>query len=198
MSTQNVFKEIENALVDNVVIIKVAGKAQAFIRKRVYNQQYLEGSTGTAQYSTRPMPVPYGLFVKKFGKALLKKEGTKKRGGKIIASASEFSVFRSKTGKTMVLIQGGYKRWREMNNKNSSPVDLTWSVRMMRNLGILRAEGNTAEIGFSSSSEELKAYYHHAGAGRNKISRKFMGITKTELDELGDLAEKLIFQKMTR
>lgn len=195
-SSDQIFKEIENALADNIVIIKVAEKAQAFIRKRVYNQQYLEGSTGTSQYSTTPMPVPYGLFVKKFGKALLKKEGTKKRGGKIIANASEFSVFRSKTGKTMVLIQGGYKRWREMNKKNSSLVELTWTGRMMRNLGILRTEHNAAEIGFPSSSERDKAYYQHIGVGKNKISRKFMDITKTELDELGDLAEKLIFQRL--
>jgi hypothetical protein len=203
----NIFKEIENALVDNVIIIKVAEKAQAFIRKRVYNQQYLEGSTGTSQYSTTPMPVPYGAFVKKFGKIFLRQKSKENNRAKFFnkgknnfsfANAQDFKVFRSKSGKTMVIIPGGYKQWREINNKNSSPVDLTWSGRMLRNLGILRPpENGTAEIGFPSSSENLKAYYHNvAGAGKRKVTRKFMGITQPELDDLGDLAEKMIFQRL--
>jgi len=207
----DIFKQIENSIVDNVLMIKVATKAQAFIRQRVERGIYLDGSTGGSEYSTRPMPVPYGLFIKKFGKTLLRREGT--RGAKnvkfikrkvgtqhVVSTAmdrSEFSVFRSKSGHTMVLIQGGYKRWREMNMKSASPVDMSWSSRMLRNLGILRAENLQAEIGFSSASESEKAYYQHIGAGKNKVKRIFMDLSPNELDQLGDLAEKLIFQKLS-
>jgi hypothetical protein len=201
-----VFDDIQNTIVDNIIIIKVAKKAQAFIRKRDYNQQYLEGSTGKSQYSTTPMPVPYGAFVKKFGKTFLRQKSKENNRTKFFnkgkqnfsfANSQDFKVYRSKTGRTMVIIPGGYKQWREINNKNPEPVDLTWSGRMLRNLGILRAENGTAEIGFPSSSENLKAYYHNvAGAGKSKVTRKFMGITQPELDDLAELAEKLIFQKL--
>lgn len=201
-----ILKNLSEDIVDNVVMIKVSTKAQAFIRQRVFRAQYLEGSTGTSLYSTTPMPVPYGAFVKKLGKSFLKqRNGRKKDKQKLIgkgksnftfADPSEFNVFRSKSGKVMVLIQGGYKRWRELNKKTSGPVTMTWSGRMMRNLGILRVDKNTSEIGFSSLEESTKAYYAHAGAGKKKVTHKFMDITNSELDELGDLAEQLIFQKL--
>jgi hypothetical protein len=69
---------------------------------------------------------------------------------------------------------------------------------MMRNLGILRVDKSESEIGFSSMEEQTKAYYQHAGAGKNRITHKFMDITQSELDELGDLAEELIIQNLSR
>ena len=69
---------------------------------------------------------------------------------------------------------------------------------MMRNLGMLRKpEGNVVEIGFPSASESAKAYFQHVGAGVNKVKRIFMDLSSTELDEIGELAEKLIFQKLS-
>lgn len=206
MNQTVLFPNLKEELVDNVVMIRLTGRVQMFIRNRVYKSEFLPGSTGDSNYSTTPMPVPYGLFVKKFGKGLLKKEGAPRAknskrimsGKKFYTSAyrDEFSVFRSKSGKVMVLIQGGYKRWRELNKKSSGLVQMTWSTRMMRNLGILRTDKTEGEIGFSSAEESRKAYYQHVGAGKNRITHKFMDVTKGELDELAELAEKLIFQKL--
>ena|GEM_PF-1076870 len=203
----SIYQDLQNLLVDNIVIIRVGQKAQAFIRSRVQRGEYLPGSTGGAEYSTKPMPVPYGLFVKKLGKAILKKEGTKgSKSQKIIrgrnkvittATKDEFSVYRSKTGKTMVLIQGGYKRWRELNKLTTAPVAMTWTARMMRNLGIIRSEKMTTEIGFNSESEKMKAYYQHIGAGKNKVTRIFLDLSTNEIDQLADLAEEMILQKLT-
>lgn len=203
-SAPNIFRNLEDGIVDNVLMIRLGLKAKAFILQRVQRGEYLEGSTGGSEYSTTPMPVPYGLFVKKFGSALLKKKGGKDekiirgRGQKIITTAKsdEFSVFRSKSGKTMVLISGGYKRWRELNKKSSGPVAMTWTARMLRNLEILRTEKMTTQLGFSSSSENDKAYWQHQGAGKNKVTRKFMDLTEKEINQLGDLAEQLIIKKL--
>lgn len=200
-SAPNVFRNLEDGIVDNVLMICLGLKAKAFILQRVQRGEYLEGSTGGSEYSTTPMPVPYGLFVKRFGKSLLKKNTEKTirgRGKKLITTAKsdEFSVFRSKSGKTMVLISGGYKRWRELNKKSSGPVAMTWTARMLRNLGILRTEKMTTQLGFSSSSENDKAYYQHVGAGKNKVTRKFMDLTEKEINQLGDLAEELIIKQL--
>ena len=70
---EDIFKQIANNIVDNVVMIRVAEKVQAFIRRRVEKGIYLDGSTGGPEYSTRPMPVPYGLFIKKFGSRCIAK-----------------------------------------------------------------------------------------------------------------------------
>ena len=198
---ENILDGLKDNLVDNILMIKLGLKAKAYIVKRVQRAEYLEGSTGGKEYSTTPMPVPYGLFRKKFGTALLKKEGVKKRGGQVFARGSEFSVYRSKSGKTMVLISGGYKRWRELNKKNSGQVEMSWSSRMLRNLGVLRdqSDDNSAMLGFTDSNLERIAYYHNvAGAGKNKITRKFMDLNKKETEELADYAEKEIIKKLIK
>jgi hypothetical protein len=198
-------KLLRDQLVDNTIMINLANKAKAFILKRVKRGQYLEGSTGGEQYSTKPMPIPYGLFIKKFGKSLISKPGyeksiyTKRKGEKTLittASNAEFSVFRNKSGKTMVLIRGGYKRFRELSKKSTEPVNMHWTSRMMRNLGILDTKENQATLGFSSAEEEKKAYYQHIGAGKNRITRKFMGLTEEELQYIADLSLKLIIKKL--
>lgn len=205
-SASNILGNLQDNLVDNIIMIRLGLKAKAYIMQRVQRAEFLNGSTGGSQYSTTPMPIPYGLFVKKFGKSLLKKGGDKEkiiRGqGKIITTAKndEFSVYRSKSGKTMVLISGGYKRWRELNKKNSSQVELTWSARMLRNLGVLRDESssNSVRLGFTSDEENKKAYYQHVGAGKNKVKRIFMDLTEKEINNLADLAEKEIIKRLIK
>lgn len=189
------FKKIEGNIVDSVITGQVAFKALEFIRGRVYRAEFLEDSAGNTQYSTSPMPIPYGLFLKVFGKTFLKKNSKiKKRGS--LPDASEYKVFRSSNGVVMVLLPGGYKQWREKNRKSTAQVELTWSGRMMKNLGYETPAQNRAELGFPSASEAEKAYYQHAGAGKNKVTHKFMDLIEKEVDELGELALRLIFEKL--
>ncbi|MEW6653374.1 MAG: hypothetical protein AB1394_07885 [Bacteroidota bacterium] len=189
------FKKIEGNIVDSVLTGQVAFKALEFIRGRVYRAEFLDDSAGNTQYSTSPMPIPYGLFLKVFGKTFLKKNSKNKNRGSV-PEAKDYKVFRAQNGVMMVLLPGGYKQWREKNRKSVAQVELTWSGRMMKNLGFETPAANKAELGFPSASEAVKAYYHHAGAGKNKVTHKFMDLTKKEVDELGELALQLIFQKL--
>lgn len=193
--SETLFANVKENLINKAVTDQVAFQALAFIRGRVYKAIYLEDSAGNTQYSTSPMPIPYGLFLKVFGKSFLKKNSRiKKRGS--FPESSDYKVFRSKSGIVMVLLPGGYKQWREANKKSTAQVEMTWSGRMMRNLGFTTPAANQAHIAFSSASEAEKAYYAHVGAGKRKVTHKFMDITEDELDKLGDLATRLIFEKL--
>ncbi|OGV08700.1 MAG: hypothetical protein A2499_05020 [Stygiobacter sp. RIFOXYC12_FULL_38_8] len=191
------FKKIEGNIVDNAVMITLGGKVRMYIGNRVDSSEFLEGSTGTSAYSTTPMFLPYGLFLKVFGKTFLKKNSKiKKRGS--FPDASEYKVFRASNGFVMVLLPGGYKQWREKNKKATDSVRLTWTHNMMNHLGIIKEPANDGQIalGWQATDERERAYYQHAGAGKNKVTHKFMDVTEKELDELGELALNLIFQKL--
>lgn len=203
INSLNISEKFQNAIADNQILILVSFKAIAFIQERVKRGEYLEGSTGGPNYSTKPMPVPYGLFIKKMGKTILKKDKYKavkfKKNGlehTIYSSSDEFRIFRNKNGKPMVLISGGYKKWRQLNKKDASPVTMRWTARMMRNLGIIRTEPYKVETGFSNKEENMKAYYQHTGAGKNKIIRNFLGISSEEEKELLDTYRDLFFKSL--
>lgn len=151
-------------------LIKAGTMAKAFIIKRIQQAEYLPGSTGTPKYSVKPMPVPYGLAIKKLSKKKIKD--------------AEYKIYRSKKGIVMVVIPGGYKQWRDINKKGSEQVQMTWSGRMLRNLGILRTENNSVTLGFSSPTLGKIANYQHIGAGINKITRLFMDITDEEMKQI--------------
>jgi hypothetical protein len=151
-------------------LIKAGAMAKAFIIKRIQQAEYLPGSTGTPKYSITPMPVPYGLAVKKLSKKKIKD--------------AKYKIFRNKKGIVMVVIPGGYKQWREINKKSTEQVQMTWSGRMLRNLGILRTEDNSVTLGFSSPTLGKIACYQHIGAGINKITRLFMDLTDEEMKQI--------------
>ncbi|QQS35759.1 MAG: hypothetical protein IPM56_16180 [Ignavibacteriales bacterium] len=207
----NPFDQVKNNLTSNAVMIVLTNTAKAFIVERVVRAEYLEGSSqGADQYSTTPMPIPYGAFVKKFGKALAQAAAndeddiskTIKKGGKELTTASsgEFKVYTHKDGHTYVWIMKGYKRYRELSGKDTSRVTMHWTGRMMRNLGILRQETNAVQgvLGFPSPDEALKAYYAHVGAGKAKKKHLFMGLTQKEIDSLTSDAAALIVQHIQK
>lgn len=182
---EKIFEDLLNRSESNVVMIKAGERAQAFIRRRTAKGQYVEnGKAVSHTYSTKPMPIPYGKLLKKMSKKQIEDQKLK--------------VFKSKSGTTMVLLIGGYKKLRQLNRKNTEGVKMHWSARMMRNFGILRTSKTQTELGFKDSELEKIAYYQNvAGVGKNKKKNVFMDITDQELNKLADFVEVTLFKSLS-
>jgi len=174
------FPELFTKTIDRIVYTTMALKGIADIRSRVQQGVYLQGSTGGSEYSTNPMPLPYGALVAILGKQAVKNEG--------------YRIYKNKNGKLMAVLPGGYKKWRQLNSKSDSPVTMNWSGRMMRNLGIEKYESDAVWLGFPAASEQRKADFQHQGAGKSRVIRNFMGFTDKEIGGLGDIAVKAIIK----
>ena len=171
--TDELKKEL-NDFVENVLLKRLASGAIAVIRKRTQKGRFLEGS---CQYSTKPFAMPLGGLTKQLRSRIMQE--SKKHAGR-------FNLFTSKAGKLWVIVSGGYRKIRELAGKDTTNVSLSWTGRMMGNLGVLPAAGaGSAEIGFKSREQEQKALYHNIlGAGKSKKKHVFLYLTDKELDKI--------------
>lgn len=199
-------EKLETDVVDNVMMTKLANAGIVIIRKRTLKGQFLEGSSADAsRYSTKPFTMPLGAASKFLHNKLSKEKSFKvfkghKESRKEIASVqdTDYKIFKSKrTGNLWVLFKGGYRQYRQMAGKDVTNTSLTWSGRMLRNLGIIKAENKKAEIDFKSPEEQQKAAWQTLlGAGKSKRKHVFMNFTKDEVEQLVKLAEDMIAKKI--
>ena len=179
--------DVVRSIVDNVFMKRVGLYVVMVIRRRTKEGKFLPGTT-SENYSVKPFAMPLlaagvGVGEKLYGMA------TKKQGA---------SLFVANSGNLWVVITGGYKNVRELAGYQSSKVDLTWSGRMLGNLGILPGSitPGEASLGFTLKEAKERALWHNVmGAGKSKSKHVFMGLTKPEEDELAkfigrELAEK--------
>lgn len=195
-------KNLKETLIDSVLMKRVGLQCTFIIKRRIGQGKYLEGTT-SEQYSTKPFGMPLGAATKVLGSKILsavKKQKNVKAGNTTIGP-DEFKIYTSpKTGNLWVVIGGGYKRYREMGGRDSSKIDLNWSGRFLRNLGIIPGteQPSSVEVGFTSSDEKQKALWHNVmGAGKSRRKHIFMGLTEDEKKELeafadADIAERII------
>jgi len=173
---------IKSKIVDNVLMKNIGLRVVTIIRRRTLDGKFISGSEA---YSTKPFVMPLGAMMQNLQRGFLS-EDTFKRNGKTVEE-NEFQIFTANNGATWVWIEGGYKRYRELSGRQVAKVDLNWSGRMMRNLGLI--PGTTTpretEIGFTSAEEKQKALWHNTlGAGKGKTKREFMGLTPQEYNDV--------------
>ncbi|MDD5061471.1 MAG: hypothetical protein PHN44_04210 [Candidatus Marinimicrobia bacterium] len=184
MELEQVINSLPDKIAESVSIIRIAAKGIAIIRERTLGGKFLTGTgagqkirAGVEQYSTKAMPIPYGLYMALMGEK--PPEGAK--------------IFRNKSGAVMVIFTGGYKRLRELSKKPNEHVYMSWTGRMLRNLNIIRSEKTIAEIGFNDAETERIAGYHNkSGAGKNKVLHPFLGFTAEDETQLVGMAEQEI------
>lgn len=184
-------ERLKDAVVDNVIMLRIANKGIAIIRKRTLKGEFLPGSSPNAsQYSTTPLPLPLGKFTRETQRQIL--------SGKADLGEN-FRLFTNrKTRNVWIVIQGGYKKFRELAGKPTDNVVMTWSGRMMRNLGIIRSTETEATLGFSDQGSRQIAEYHNVlGAGKSRRKHIFMGFEEKELKELAKLAGEEIAKKLS-
>lgn len=186
-----ILKNIQDNIIDNVIMKRLANRGIAIIRERTIKGEFLDGSSSNAgQYSTTPLPLPFGKFTKMTQKKILK--------GDVLSG--DYRIFTNlKSGNTWIIIKGGYKKFRELAGKDTANVSLSWSGRMLRNLGVLNVDKTTAVLGFSSEEEKQKAIWHNVmGAGKSKKKHVFMDFSKDEREELSKMASEDIAKRLVR
>lgn len=201
-------KNLKTELIDSVFMKRVGLQCVFIIRRRVGMGKYLEGTT-SEQYSVKPFGMPLGAATKVLGSAIRSaiekgKAVALKSKGKTFTTIApdEAKIYTSpKTGNLWVVIGGGYKRYREMGGRDSSKIDLNWSGRMMRNLGIIPGseQPSSVEVGFTSADEKNKALWHNVmGAGKSRRKHVFMGLTPDEKKELEIFADEDIALRLEK
>ncbi len=160
-------KNLQGVIIDRIMVMKLANAGLAIIRERTLSGKFLPGSSpGAGEYSTKPFARPLGGLTKQVQKDLL---------------ASGAQVFTKEGKATWVVIKGGYKQLREIAGKDTSHVSLTWRGRMLRNLGVLNADDNSAVLGMKDEdAKQLSLYHNVMGAGKSKVKRVFMGFSEGE------------------
>jgi len=164
------------------------------IRRRTADGKFIPGSDS---YSEKPFVMPLGAVPMSLQTKFAKELGFKSKGQK--AEENEFQIFTANSGAKWVWIEGGYKRYRQLNGRQVAKVDLNWSGRMMRNLGIIPGTTTPREvqIGFTSAEEKQKALWHNTlGAGKSKVKRVFMNLDTEEYNSLVKFAGDEIAAKI--
>lgn len=184
MSFEKDVKRIPGKIAESVSMIRAGGKVLSIIRDRTLKGKFLSEAkvgatidTSKSQYSTKPAPIPYGLY-----RAKAKKK-----------PPSSMPVFTNKSGTVMVILSRGYKQLREIAGKQSNHVVMSWSGRMMRNFGIRRKSKDEVVLDFSDSySERLARYHNIEGAGKSKVTHPFIGLTQAEASQVVDEVDKML------
>lgn len=177
--------DILKKLLNRSLLLKIGQETIAIIQKRTLQGDFLPGSSENAKhYSTRPAPMPLGGLYQRLGK------GKGSQVWKRIQRGEEPGTIwkQSSSGKIWLILQGGYKRLRELSGRETDHVNLNWTGHMMRSLSliIVNETDHSVTIQFSNYDAAQLASYHHEGVGRNKVKRLFLGLTSAELQKLSN------------
>lgn len=166
---------ISDRIITRALLVNLGTRIVNIIKLRTLAGEFLPGSTGTSKYSTTPMPLPLGALPARFRTP---------RKLRQLVDDGEARIFSSRSRRAWIVLTGGYKRFRQLAGRESDHVTLNWSGSMMRNLKVIRVNTSEAEVvvGFNEGRAARLASYHHAqGAGKARVTHKFLGLTDAEL-----------------
>ena len=100
------------------------------------------------------------------------------------ANLKGLTKFFRRNGSLWMLVEGGYKAFKDAVYGDSSTVNLQAEGHLLRSLTVLEpvdTATGVVRVGFTRSEEAEKAYWHNvSGAGKSRAIRKFMGLTEAE------------------
>jgi len=176
-----------NSILERSLWLSVGSQVIRIIRERTLRGEFLPGSTGTNQYSTAPAPIGYE-HITKIGKRRLQR----------LAETGEARYLTTRTGALLVILMGGYKALRELSGKEPGHVTLSWRGATLRNLRIVEVSPGRypgVVIGFGDSRlEQIARYHDELGAGKRRVTHKFMGLLEPEYDQIKQEIENYISQ----
>ncbi len=170
---------ITGRIVTRALLVNLGTAVVVIIKERTLRGEFLPGSTAGGQYSTTPSPMPLGA---------LPARARGKRALAALVASGEATLFTSmRSRRTWIILQGGYKKFRELAGRETDRVTLNWTGQMMRNLKVrhVSVREGVVDIGFSEGRAARLASYHNTqGAGRSRRVRRFIGLTDAELASL--------------
>jgi hypothetical protein len=179
---------LADKIINRALLIQVGTKGLMMIKERTFAGRFLPGSTGSSSYSTTPMPLPWNRLQKAVrGSASLRN----------MIDSGEATVFTSKRGRKWIVLEGGYRKLRELAGKSTDHVTLAWRGTMLRDLKIKTVDVHDlrVDLGFTDAdSDRIASYHQDLGAGRRRVTHKFMGFTEPEKDDLAQLISVLILK----
>lgn len=154
---------------------QIGYKALELINEQVEQGIDIDGKKYS--YSTKPFFMPYSRkAVQKMGK---------ENKGKL------YNIVKSK-GRKGLIILGGYRLWREVNDRNPDGDFLQWTGNMLASMDVINATDEFAELGFRDKKSAKIAYYLNVtGAGKGRKLWKFFGLTKENQEKLAEMGDKL-------
>lgn len=163
------------------VVAQIGFKAVELIEEQI--KQGIDAEGKKYSYSTKPFVLPAGK--KKFAKMLFDND-SKSYVGKM-------RKFTTKQGKLWYLVHGGYRSWRELNNRNPDGDFLQWSGQMLRSLSSKAESPNTAIIYFADAESAKRAFWFNiSGVGRSRKLWRFLGLTKENERKLLEYAAEIM------
>jgi hypothetical protein len=113
---------------------------------------------------------------------------TKKAQGLL---GNRLKMFTTSRGKLWALIEGGYKALKAAMFPGDSSVNLYATGNYLAGRTVTKVDASTGEvtIGFATAyANEIALYHNVLGAGKRKVKRQDMGLTKSERQALAEMA----------
>lgn len=155
----------------------------AAIDERTRRGEFLGGDLATKGYSTKPIAT-FKLGKLKSGTIRSDRQNTS-------ADVSNHLFWRQVNGRPMSFLDGGYAKWRELTGRNTSPVDLTFTGRMLAalNFDISAQSGDVIIKVYVSGNAGDKDSPAHYGRFVNQ-RREFFGLSDKETNLLQKAIER--------
>jgi len=166
-------------IVNTQLLRRAAARVILFITENTTDRGVDKNGKPFKPYSVKPFFMPSGAYIN---------ATTKSQRAKLEASNS-VHFKSSKGGKRYVIIEGGYANFKAARfPQHGGKVNLHYSGTMMGSLAVIGEDANSITIGFTTKEAAERAYYHIvSGAGKSKVKRDFLGITKDQLEEVTQL-----------
>ena len=175
---------------DRALWVFMGNVALAIIKQRTERGEFLPGSTGGSAYSRVPAPI---------GTDMVNQIGLAKLQALVDKEDPEAWWIMTKSGQALIILEGGYEKLRELAGK-STTVNLAWTGAMMRGLKITQVmPGGVPGVDIGWSDPDLARigrYHNELGAGRSKVTRKFVGMTEAEVSQASDEMTKRLSGKL--
>lgn len=183
-------------------MVQIGSEALVYVRERVMNSGIDAEGQKYEPYSTKPMLIGCKSFKNKsdcskvFGKKKNKELKWVTLGGSRYEQFLEASAGGSGDIKRLAVLEGGYKKFRELNGLQSGFVDFSFSGRMWANIKIKsdQSEHNQGIVRIGATTEEDNKKLE----GNTKRRGDILKLSKSEIENINHSFAMNITQSIER